>query len=311
MKIAPSFSERRRAITLSGNESAAEVLGEVAQQMQKSGVIPKLAVILVGSDPASMVYVVNKARKAEAIGFTSLQIDLPSDTSREALSAVIRRLNVDDTVHGILVQLPLPPHLSAESVMCEISPDKDVDGFHEVNVGRMTSRSNRSAFVPCTPLGCMNLVNRAIGHDLKGLDAVVIGKSNIVGRPMATLLMHAECTVSIAHIHTRDIDRLCRNADILVVAAGVPGLVRGNWVKPGAVVIDVGINRVPDTEGRTKLVGDVVFEEASEVASFITPVPGGVGPMTIAMLLKNTYSAAVRAERAKLGPLVVAMAMGN
>ncbi|ANN80785.1 bifunctional methylenetetrahydrofolate dehydrogenase/methenyltetrahydrofolate cyclohydrolase [Bordetella flabilis] len=271
---------------------------EVARQMRESGVVPKLAVVLVGEDAASAVYVANKARQAERIGFASLQVRLPARTSSAELSAVIQRLNNDASVHGILVQLPLPPHLSAEAVACEIAPEKDVDGFHEVNVGRMTIRSSRSAFVPCTPLGCMHLIHRAIGQELKGLNAVVVGKSNIVGRPMATLLMHAECTVSVAHIHTRNIEQLCRTADILVVAAGSPGLVRGHWIKPGAVVIDVGINRLAGEAGAYRLAGDVAYDEAVEVASFITPVPGGVGPMTIAMLMKNTYVAALRAKRA-------------
>lgn len=311
MKIAPSSSEARSAVVLSGAEAASEVLDDVARRMQASGVVPKLAVVLVGSDPASMVYVANKARKAETMGFTSVQIKLPADTSSRELSHVIHRLNRDAFVHGILVQLPLPRHLSAEDVMREISPEKDVDGFHEVNVGRMTSGSKRTAFVPCTPLGCMRLIHRALGEDLKGLNAVVIGKSNIVGRPMATLLMHAECTVSVAHIHTRNIDQLCRTADILVAAAGVPGLVKGSWIKPGAVVIDVGINRIVAGDGRTRLVGDVAYDEVSQVASFITPVPGGVGPMTIAMLMKNTYAAAVRAERAQARPRVAAIPRGD
>ncbi|CAM3460928.1 Bifunctional protein FolD [Bordetella sputigena] len=295
MKTAPSSSDARTAVALSGIEAAAEVTAEVARQMRESGVIPKLAVVLVGEDAASAVYVANKARQAERIGFASLQIRLPAQTSSAELSAVIQRLNADASVHGILVQLPLPPHLSAEAVACEIAPGKDVDGFHEVNVGRMTIRSTLAAFVPCTPLGCMHLIRRAIGHELKGLNAVVVGKSNIVGRPMATLLMHAECTVSVAHIHTRNIEQLCRTADILVVAAGSPGLVRGDWIKPGAVVIDVGINRIAGEAGAHRIAGDVAYDEAAEVASFITPVPGGVGPMTIAMLMKNTYAAALRA----------------
>ncbi|OZI26774.1 bifunctional methylenetetrahydrofolate dehydrogenase/methenyltetrahydrofolate cyclohydrolase [Bordetella genomosp. 9] len=311
MKTAPSSSKARAAQALNGTEAAAEVIADVARQMRRSGVVPKLAVVLVGEDPASMVYVANKARQAERIGYASLQVRLPARTSDAELAAVICGLNDDASVHGILVQLPLPPHLSAEAVACQIAPDKDVDGFHEVNVGRMTLRSSRSAFVPCTPLGCMHLIHQAIGHDLKGLNAVVIGKSNIVGRPMATLLMHAECTVSVAHIHTRDIEQLCRTADILVVAAGSPGLVRGDWIKPGAVVIDVGINRVDGEGGRKRLAGDVAYDEAAEIASFITPVPGGVGPMTIAMLMKNTYTAAVLAEQARMQTRAVPVTGSN
>lgn len=302
MTTALSFSEvapgPAGAVVLSGTVAAAQVVDEVRAMMERTGVVPGLAVVLVGSDPASAVYVANKGRKAEQLGFASRQINLPADTSRTELLALIHGLNKDVAVHGILVQLPLPAHLSAEEVMAAITPEKDVDGFNEVNVGRMTSGSARHAFVPCTPLGCMRLIRQAIGSDLKGLHAVVIGKSNIVGRPMATLLMHAECTVTVVHVHTRHIEALCQQADILVVAAGVPGLVKGHWVKPGAVVIDVGINRVVSAGGRPHLVGDVDFHEASKAASFITPVPGGVGPMTIAMLMHNTCTAAARAVQA-------------
>ncbi len=291
MKTARSFSEAGAQV-LSGAAIAAEELEGIKRQMRLSGVVPTLAVVLVGDDPASAVYVASKARKAKELGFQSRQIMLPAHTSRERLLGEIQALNQDPAVNGILVQLPLPAHLSADEVIAAIAPGKDVDGFHEINVGRLAIGSHRPAFVPCTPLGCMRLIRKALGDDLTGLNAVVIGKSNIVGRPMADLLMRADCTVAVAHIHTRDIARLCREADILVAAAGVPRLVKRDWIKPGAIVIDVGINRVVSPEGKAVLVGDVDFEEVSKVASFITPVPGGVGPMTIAMLMKNTWAAA-------------------
>jgi methylenetetrahydrofolate dehydrogenase (NADP+)/methenyltetrahydrofolate cyclohydrolase len=299
MTTAPSFfeapSESAGAVVLSGTEAASQVVDEIREMMDRSGLVPGLAVVLVGNDPASAIYVANKGRRADRLGFTSRQIGLPADTSKVDLLAIIDELNNDASVHGILVQLPLPAHLAAEDVMAAISPEKDVDGFNAVNVGRMTIGSLHHTFVPCTPLGCMRLIRQAIGTDLKGLHAVVIGKSNIVGRPMASLLMQAECTVTVVHVHTRQIETLCRQADILVAAAGVPSLVKGHWIKPGAVVIDVGINRVMSADGRSHLVGDVDFHEASKAASFITPVPGGVGPMTIAMLMHNTYTAAARA----------------
>lgn len=314
MKTVPSSSDAAgrppRAVVLSGTDAAAQVVEEIRSLMDRTGVVPGLAVVLVGDDPASAVYVANKSRKAKWLGFTSRQVNLPADTTSAELLARIQEMNADPSVHGILVQLPLPVHLSAEQVMAAIAPAKDVDGFHEVNVGRMTAGSQREAFVPCTPLGCMRLIRSALGPDLKGLHAVVIGKSNIVGRPLATLLMQAECTVTVVHIHTRGIESLCRQADILVAAAGAPGLVKGHWIKPGAVVIDVGINRVQSPEGRPRLVGDVDFAEAASTASFITPVPGGVGPMTIAMLMHNTYTAAVKAMGAASAALVTATPHG-
>jgi methylenetetrahydrofolate dehydrogenase (NADP+)/methenyltetrahydrofolate cyclohydrolase len=252
-----------------------------------------LATVLVGEDPASTVYIRSKRAATAEAGMESFHHALPTDTSQAELLALIAKLNTDTAVDGILVQLPLPAHMDAAPVIAAIDPDKDVDGFHVVNAGRLAV-GDPSALVPCTPLGCLHLLKTQLG-ELAGLHAVVIGRSNIVGKPMAMLLLAESCTVTIAHSRTRDLPALCREADILVAAVGRPEMVRGDWVKPGAIVIDVGINRVPATEeGRTRLVGDVAFAEASEVAAAITPVPGGVGPMTIAMLLRNTLVAAHR-----------------
>jgi len=253
---------------------------------------PGLAVVLVGDDPASQVYVRNKARQTAAAGMRSFEHVLPASTTQAQLLAVVRQLNRDPGVHGILVQLPLPSHLAEDEVIEAIDPAKDVDGFHPINVGRLSIGA--PALVPCTPYGC-SLLLRSVQPDPAGQHAVIVGRSNIVGKPMAQLLLALNCTVTIAHSRTRDLPALARSADILVAAVGRPEMVRGDWIKPGACVIDVGINRVPAAEpGKTRLVGDVAFAEAAEVAGAITPVPGGVGPMTIACLLRNTVIAACR-----------------
>lgn len=254
----------------------------------KTGVKPGLAVVLVGNDPASSVYVRNKARQTEEAGMASFKHVLDADVSSDRLLGLVSDLNSDPAVHGILVQLPLPNRMDADSVINEISPFKDVDGFHAINAGRLFT--GQRAFVPCTPLGCLKLLRMRHG-DLSGMNAAVLGRSNIVGKPMASLLLQENCTVSICHSRTRDLPDVCRRADILVVAVGRPDFVKGSWIKPGSTVIDVGINRVPAPdlgEGKSRLTGDVEFESASSVAGAITPVPGGVGPMTIACLLSNT-----------------------
>ena len=262
-----------------------------------TGVTPGLAVVIVGEDPASQVYVASKSRKAKECGFHSVQHTLPEDTSQADLVALIETLNADPAIHGILVQLPLPGHIDSGAIIQTIDPDKDVDGFTFVNVGRLGTGEVESAFVPCTPAGSMLLIERVRGRDLSGLNAVVVGRSNIVGKPMANLLLAANCTVTVAHSRTKDLPALCRTADILVAAVGRPEMVKGDWIKEGATVIDVGINRIPAPEkgeGKTRLVGDVAFVESAEKAGAITPVPGGVGPMTIAMLMANTLVSACR-----------------
>jgi len=279
-------------------EVAATVRHATAALAMGNDIAPGLAVILVGEDPASQVYVASKSKRARECGFHSVQHTLPADTPQAALLTLVEALNADPAIHGILVQLPLPGHIDAGAVIQAISPDKDVDGFTFVNVGRLGTGELGSAFVPCTPAGSMLLIERVHGRDLSGLNAVVVGRSNIVGKPMAQLLLAANATVTIAHSRTRDLAALCRTADILVAAVGRPEMIRGDWVKEGATVIDVGINRIPAPEkgeGKTRLVGDVAFAEASVRAGAITPVPGGVGPMTIAMLMANTLVSACRA----------------
>jgi methylenetetrahydrofolate dehydrogenase (NADP+)/methenyltetrahydrofolate cyclohydrolase len=263
------------------------------------GVKPGLAVVLVGEDPASAVYVRNKSRMAAECGFHSAQHTLPAETREADLLALVARLNADPAVNGILVQLPLPAHVDATKVLFAIDPDKDVDGFHPINVGRLASGAADRALVPCTPAGSVILAKHALGRDLSGLEAVVVGRSNIVGKPVAQLLLAENCTVTICHSRTRDLPAICRRGDILVAAIGRPEMVKGDWVKPGTCVIDVGINRVPAPEkgeGKTKLVGDVDFAAAETVAGAITPVPGGVGPMTVAMLMSNTLEASLRRQ---------------
>jgi methylenetetrahydrofolate dehydrogenase (NADP+)/methenyltetrahydrofolate cyclohydrolase len=287
------------AYIIDGKERAARLRRDIAIGVKRlrdeSGVTPKLTAILVGDDPASAIYVRRKGEQAAAAGMASETHRLGASVSQDGLLALIDRLNRDKTVHGILVQLPLPPHIDRAAVLRRIDPGKDVDGFHPVNVGLLASDGEAvdGRIIPCTPMGCMMLLADELGS-LEGLNAVVVGCSNIVGRPMAQLLLQARCTVSIAHIHTRDLPELVARADILVSAAGAPGLIRGSWIKPGAVVIDVGINRVPNDDGNgSRIVGDVCFDEAKTRARAITPVPGGVGPMTIACLLENTLRAAV------------------
>ena len=269
----------------------------VADLQAREGLKPGLAVVIVGEDPASQIYVRNKGERTEASGMRSDTHRLPAETSQDQLLALIADLNADPGIHGILVQLPLPGHIDSAAVLGAIDPDKDVDGFHVVNAGRLAV--GLPGLVPCTPLGSVMLLKDQLG-DLTGLNAVIVGRSNIVGKPMAQLLLAESCTVTVAHSRTRDLPALCRTADILVAAVGRPEMIRGDWIKPGATVIDVGINRVPSADpekaaqGKTRVVGDVAFAEAIEVAGAITPVPGGVGPMTIACLLLNTYTAACR-----------------
>jgi methylenetetrahydrofolate dehydrogenase (NADP+) / methenyltetrahydrofolate cyclohydrolase len=259
---------------------------------QAAGRKAGLAVVLVGEDPASQVYVRNKGKQTVACGMASFEHKLPAETTQEELLALVRQLNADPAVDGILVQLPLPGHIDEQKVIAAIDPDKDVDGFHTTSVGRLWT--GMPGFVPCTPLGCVMLLKDRLGS-LSGLDAVVIGRSNIVGKPMAALLIAESCTVTVAHSRTKDLPDVVRRADIVVAAVGRAEMVKGDWLKPGACVIDVGINRIPALEeGKTRLVGDVDFASASEVAGAITPVPGGVGPMTIAVLLRNTVVAAHR-----------------
>ena len=273
------------------------VAAEVADLKARHGVQPGLAVVLVGDDPASQIYVRSKGQESLAAGFHSETHRLPGDTTQAELMALVRRLNDDPAIDGILVQMPLPGHLDEAAVMAVLDPDKDVDGLTPINAGRLAS--GQPSMAPCTPLGCMMMLQATVG-DLTGLRAVVIGRSVLVGRPVAQLLLQADCTVTIAHSRTRDLASVCREADILVAAVGRPGLVRGDWIKPGAAVIDVGINRVPfrdpvkAAEGRTKVVGDVNYKEALAVAGWVTPVPGGVGLMTVACLLQNTLTAAKR-----------------
>ena len=268
------------------------VTGEVARLKAAHGVVPGLAAVLVGEDPASQVYVRNKNKQTVETGMNSLGETLPAETSEADLLAVIDKLNTDPAVHGILVQLPLPDQIDPHAVIDAIDPDKDVDGFHLRNVGLLAT--GRGGMVPCTPLGCLMMLEDRLG-DLTGLNAVIVGRSNIVGKPMAQLLLGANCTVTVAHSRTRDLPAVCREADILVAAVGRARMIRGDWIKPGATVIDVGINRVPAAEeGKMRLVGDVAFDEAVGHAGAITPVPGGVGPMTIACLLRNTLVAACR-----------------
>lgn len=256
-----------------------------------------LAVVIVGDDPASHTYVSAKSRMAKECGFLSVQHTLPEETSQEELAALVAQLNADAAIHGILVQLPLPKHLRSEPIIQSILPEKDVDGLHVVNAGKLATGDLEGGLVSCTPAGAMVFVRRTYGDDLSGLSAVVIGRSNLFGKPMGALLLAANATVTTAHSRTKNLPEVCRNADILVAAVGRPEMVKADWVKPGAMVIDVGINRVPAPErgeGKTKLVGDVAFKECAELASVITPVPGGVGPMTIAMLMANTIIAAHR-----------------
>ncbi len=274
-------------------ELRARVATAVSSLESSHGLIPGLAVVLVGEDPASEVYVRNKGKQTVEVGMASFEYRLSDQTTEGELLVLINQLNSDPTVHGILVQLPLPAQINTHAVINAIDPDKDVDGFHLINVGRLTT--GESGLVPCTPLGCMMLL-RAYAGDLSGQNAVIVGRSNIVGKPMASLLLAAHCTVTVAHSRTKDLTDVCRQADILIAAVGRAEMIQGDWIKPGATVIDVGINRIDGENGKKQLVGDVEFASASAVAGAITPVPGGVGPMTIACLLRNTVQAACAAN---------------
>jgi methylenetetrahydrofolate dehydrogenase (NADP+)/methenyltetrahydrofolate cyclohydrolase len=293
------MAEARR---IDGKAVAADIIetvkAEVAKLKREAGVVPGLAVVIVGEDPASQVYVGSKARMAAECGFHSETFTLSADTSEATLLRTVADLNADPAIHGILVQLPLPGQIGEARVIQAIDADKDVDGFNLVNVGRLSTGALAEAFVPCTPAGSMLLVRSVLGDDLSGKSAVVVGRSNIVGKPMAQLLLAANATVTIAHSRTKDLAGVCRGADILVAAVGRPEMITGDFVKDGAVVIDVGINRIPapeNGEGKTRLVGDVDYASAAEKAVAITPVPGGVGPMTIALLMANTLVSACRA----------------
>ena len=288
------------ATIIDGKARAEELRGRVGDQVARLkagyGITPGLAVVLVGDDPASQIYVRNKGRQTAEAGMESFEHRLADTTTEDELLGLVDQLNADPAVHGILVQLPLPSHINADLVINAIDPAKDVDGFHISNVGLLAT--GQKSMVPCTPLGCLMLLRGQLGS-LAGYDAVVVGRSNIVSKPMAQLLLRDSATVTVAHSRSRDLPAICRRADILVAAVGRPGMIAGDWVKPGAAVIDVGINRVPAPEkgeGKTRLVGDVDFETAVSVAGAITPVPGGVGPMTIACLLANTLTAACRAH---------------
>ena len=279
-----------QATRIDGKAFAEKLRARLATEIATLGFQPGLAVVLVGEDPASQVYVRSKAAQTVEVGMRSFEHKLPASVSEADVLALVERLNADPAVDGILVQLPLPNHIDADKVLLTIDPAKDVDGFHPVNAGRLATGAQ--ALVPCTPLGCLMLLQDHHGS-LAGMEAVIVGRSNIVGKPMAQLLLKADCTVTIAHSRSRDLPALCRRADILVAAVGRPEMVRGDWIKPGATVIDVGINRLPpDENGKSRLVGDVNYAEAVQVAGAITPVPGGVGPMTIACLLHNTVTAA-------------------
>jgi methylenetetrahydrofolate dehydrogenase (NADP+) / methenyltetrahydrofolate cyclohydrolase len=288
-----------RARIIDGKAVAAELRAAIAEEAAafraRHGLAPGLRVLLVGAHPASQAYVRTKARMASEVGVDGQLISLPEDMNEEALLERIETLNRDPAVHGILVQLPLPEQIDAGRVLEAIDPGKDVDGFHPLNVGRLVAASGApdpGLLVPCTPMGCLILLRRTLGDDLAGKRTLVVGRSNIVGKPLAALLLGANCTVTVAHSRTRDLPGECRRAEILVAAVGRPQMIRGAWIRPGATVIDVGIVRVPSEDGGTRLVGDVAFAEALEVAGAITPVPGGVGPMTVACLLRNTLIAA-------------------
>jgi methylenetetrahydrofolate dehydrogenase (NADP+)/methenyltetrahydrofolate cyclohydrolase len=291
---------------IDGKAIAADVTAKVKiaadALLEKANVQTGLAVVIVGEDPASKVYVANKGRTAKACGFHSVEHTLPEDTSEQELVELVESLNDDPAIHGILVQLPLPKHIDDGRIIQTISPEKDVDGFHFINVGKLGTGETDTAFVPCTPAGSMLLIERVLGKDLSGKSAVVVGRSNIVGKPMFNLLLAANATVTVAHSRTQNLEALCKTADILIAAVGRPQMIKGDWVKPGAVLIDVGINRIdaPEKgEGKTRLVGDADFESCQSVAGAITPVPGGVGPMTIAMLMANAVTSAYRSAGQK------------
>ncbi|WP_068545375.1 bifunctional methylenetetrahydrofolate dehydrogenase/methenyltetrahydrofolate cyclohydrolase FolD [Thalassotalea crassostreae] len=283
---------------IDGKQAAADLRVELAAQVKQlqdeKNITPGLTVVLVGEDPASQVYVRNKVKQTREVGMISNEIKLSAETTEQKLLNVLDELNNDDSVHGILVQLPLPKHINETTVIAKIAPEKDVDGFHAMNSGRLVN-GEPGALVPCTPQGCIILAKKALGDNLSGKNAVVIGRSNIVGKPVALLLLQENCTVTIAHSRTQDLGAVCRQADIIIAAVGIAEFVQADWVKPGATVIDVGINRI-ERDGKAKLVGDVDYANVEPIAGAITPVPGGVGPMTIACLLKNTVEAARNAS---------------
>ncbi|MBN7807356.1 bifunctional methylenetetrahydrofolate dehydrogenase/methenyltetrahydrofolate cyclohydrolase FolD [Agrobacterium rosae] len=290
------------AVVIDGKAKAASVIETVRKAAenleQQTGVKPGLAVVIVGNDPASHAYVNSKSKTAKECGFKSVQHTLPEETTQAELEALVATLNADASIHGILVQLPLPGHLNSDVIIQSILPEKDVDGLSVLNAGKLATGDLETGLISCTPAGSMLLVRSIHGDDLSGLNAVVIGRSNLFGKPMGQLLLNANATVTMAHSRTKDLVGVCKTADILVAAVGRPQMVKADWVKPGATVIDVGINRIPAPEkgeGKSRLVGDVAYDEASAVAAAITPVPGGVGPMTIAMLMANTVIAAHRA----------------
>ena len=288
------------ATLIDGKATAAQIHEEIRAEVERlkteHGIVPGLATVLVGDDPASQFYVRSKQKRCAEVGIRSFGHKLPADASQEEVEKLVADLNANPEVHGILVQLPLPKHLDEERVLAAIGIEKDVDGFHPVNIGRLAMKGREPMFVPCTPAGCIELLDR-YGIEIEGKEAVVLGRSNIVGLPVAMLLLHRNATITICHSRTKDLPAVCRRADILIAAVGRPQMVKADWIKPGAAVIDVGINRVEDPTAKKgyRLVGDVDFEAAKEVAGYITPVPGGVGPMTIAMLLTNTLTAAKRA----------------
>jgi methylenetetrahydrofolate dehydrogenase (NADP+)/methenyltetrahydrofolate cyclohydrolase len=290
------------AVVIDGKAKAASVTEAVRKSAEtleaEQGVKPGLAVVIVGNDPASHAYVNSKSKTAKQCGFNSVQHTLPEETTQDQLLKLVGDLNADASIHGILVQLPLPKHFNSDEIIQSILPEKDVDGLSVLNAGKLATGDLATGLISCTPAGAMLLVRGIHGDDLSGLNAVVIGRSNLFGKPMGQLLLNANATVTMAHSRTKDLATVCKTADILVAAVGRAAMVKGDWVKPGATVIDVGINRIPAPEkgeGKSKLVGDVAFDEASAVAAAITPVPGGVGPMTIAMLMANTVIAAHRA----------------
>ena len=290
------------ASLINGKQKAQELtetIKEATLRLKQEGIIPGLAVVIIGEDPASQVYVRNKKRTAEDCGFSSTQHSFLKDVIELEVLNLIKTLNEDSAVHGILVQLPLPRNLNEELITQSIVPEKDVDGFHYINIGKLAAGDLENAFVPCTPAGCMLMIEDHLGKDLSGLHATVIGRSNIVGKPMASLLLQANATITICHKATKDVPGIVKQSDIVVAAVGRPDMIKGNWIKPGAVVIDVGINRIEVEENgemKSKLTGDVDFDEVVKVASAISPVPGGVGPMTIAMLMFNTLRSAKNSQ---------------
>ncbi len=294
-----SAEGKQMAVRIDGKAMAADIAARITEETgalrAEHDIVPGLAVVIIGEDPASQVYVRNKQKRAESCGFTSIKHELPETVSQDEVLGLVQALNDDPAIHGILVQLPLPAHLNDDLITQAILPSKDVDGFHYVNIGKLSAGATGDAFVPCTPAGSMMMIEQQLGADLSGKTAVVIGRSNIVGKPMAALLLAANATVTVTHSRTKDLPGVVRQADIVVAAVGRPDMVEGDWVKPGAVVIDVGINRVEtevDGETKSRLTGDVDYDSVVEVANAITPVPGGVGPMTIVMLMSNTLRAA-------------------